>query len=55
MKAHLCENAEKENALMTAAQVRESQPIIAPQVRAGLVKVMAGYYDLDAGQVTFLE
>lgn len=51
----LWENSAKENALMTAARLQESKPFIAPLVKAGKVKVVAAYYDLDTGEVVFLK
>ena len=49
------ENAIKENALMAAAALQASEPVIAPLVNAGKVRIVAAYYDLDTGVVTFLK
>jgi carbonic anhydrase len=49
------ENAVKENAVLTAAQLQASAPIIAPLVKSGKVRVLAAYYDLDTGEVVFLK
>ena len=49
------ETAVKENALMAAAALGASEPVIAPLAKAGKVRIVAAYYDLDTGVVTFLK
>jgi carbonic anhydrase len=50
----LINNSIRENVLMVAEQLRESQPIMAKLVKAGKLKVVAARYDLDSGQVALL-
>jgi carbonic anhydrase len=49
------ETAIKANAKFQAALLRQSSPVIAGLVKAGSLKVVAGYYELAAGSVTLLE
>ena len=49
------EAATKANALVQAKLLRESSTVVAGMVKAGTVKVTAGYYDLGTGAVTLLE
>ncbi len=44
----------KTNAIMQAALLRESSSVVSEAVKAGNVKVVAGYYDLASGAVTIL-
>jgi len=45
----------KANATMQAALLRESSTVISGMVKAGSLKVVAGYYDVGTGSVTMLE
>jgi carbonic anhydrase len=47
--------AVRANAVASACQLRESQPILADLVGRGRVKVVASVYDLARGIVTFLD
>jgi len=49
------EAATKANAVVQAKLLSESSTVIAGMVKAGTVKVVAGYYDLGSGAVTLLE
>lgn len=48
------ENAVRENAKRTAAQIAGKSKIVADLVAAGKVKVVAAHYDLDTGKVEYL-
>jgi len=48
------DNAVRENARRTAAQVAVQSRIVADLVAAGKVKVVAARYDLDTGKVEYL-
>ncbi len=48
------DNAVHANIRLVASKLKASQPILAPAVKAGKVKVLGAYYDLDDGKVTFL-
>lgn len=48
------EAAVKANARFQAQLLRESSTVIAKAIKDGKVKVAAGYYDLETGQVTVL-
>src|SRR5215471_14665737 len=45
----------KANAQIQAGLLRTASPVIAPLVKTGKVKVVAGYYDLASGKVTVLD
>jgi carbonic anhydrase len=47
------DNAIRANVAYVSGQIRTSEPILAPAAKAGKVKVMGAYYDLDDGKVTF--
>lgn len=47
--------ASKANAKIQAALLREASTVIAEAVKAGKLKVVAGYYDLASGAVTILD
>ena len=49
----LVTNAVKESARRTAARLPERSTIVGDLVRAGKVKVLSAYYDLDTGEVEF--
>jgi carbonic anhydrase len=49
------EAAIKANAKIQAALLRESSPLLAPMVKEGKLKIVAGYYDLASGKVTLVE
>jgi carbonic anhydrase len=49
------EAATKANAKIQAMLLRESSTVISGLVKAGSVKVVAGYYDLGTGAVTLVE
>jgi carbonic anhydrase len=48
------DNAVHINVEQVVAKVRASQPILAEAVKAGHVKLVGAYYDLDTGKVTIL-
>jgi carbonic anhydrase len=48
------DNAVRESARRTAAQIAENSKIVADLVKAGKVKVVAARYDLDDGRVEYL-
>jgi carbonic anhydrase len=48
------ENAIKANALIQAATLQQSSPLLAPMVKEGKLKVVAAYYDLATGKVTLV-
>lgn len=47
------DNTVRESAKRTAVQIATKSPIVAPLVKNGKVKVVAGRYDLDDGKVEF--
>jgi carbonic anhydrase len=49
------EAAIKANAQVQARLLREASPVIAPMVKEGKLKVVAGYYDITTGKVSLLE
>ena len=46
--------AEKVNAMVQAALLRDASPVLAEMVKQGTLSVAAGYYDLGTGRVTLL-
>lgn len=50
----LLENAINANVLRVADQISRSQPILAPQVESGELKVVGGRYNLASGTVQWL-
>jgi carbonic anhydrase len=48
------DNAVRESAKRTAVQVAGKSKIVADLVKAGKVKVVAAYYDLEDGKVGYL-
>ena len=48
------DNAVRESAKRTAMQIATKSKIVAGQVKAGKVKVVAAYYDLENGKVEYL-
>ena len=50
----LIERVARESAVQTAMRIAQS-PIVAERIAAGTVKVVAAHYDLDSGQVEFLD
>ncbi|MEN8257161.1 MAG: carbonic anhydrase [Thermodesulfobacteriota bacterium] len=50
----LTDNAAKEVARMTADQLASSQPVLADLVKAGKLKVVPAFYDLESGVVDML-
>ncbi len=50
----LTDNAAKEVARMTADGLRTSQPILADLVKAGKLKVVPAFYDLESGVIELL-
>ncbi len=50
----LTDNAAREVARMTAIQMQESQPIMADLVKAGKIKIVPAFYDLESGEVSLL-
>ena len=49
------ENAVRANARNIAKRLQSADPIIAPLVQSGEVKIVAAYYSLDTGQVELLK
>lgn len=49
------ESVTRENVKSAVAKLRNLQPILAPRVREGSVKVIGGIYDLSSGRVRLLE
>lgn len=49
------ENAVRANARNIARRLQSAGPIIAPLVQSGELKIVAGYYSLDTGQVELLK
>ncbi len=49
------DNAVKANIKLNTAKVKASDPLLAPAVKAGKVKVLGAYFDLDNGKVTFID
>lgn len=54
LEGDLVDNAAKEVATMIATQIENSQPIIGDIAKAGKVKVIPAYYDLQSGEVSLL-
>lgn len=54
MEGDLTDNAAREVAKMTAEQLRTSNPVLAPLVAEGKLKVVAGFYDLESGMIELL-
>lgn len=50
----LTDNAAKEVARMTADELRNSEPVLAGLVKAGKLKVVPAFYDLETGVVELL-
>jgi len=50
----LAERSSQENARITAEQIRRSEPVMAGLCRHG-VEILAAYYDLESGEVRWLE
>jgi len=55
LAGHDLEAASKANAKIQAGLLREASTVIAEAVKAGKLKVVAGYYDLATGAVTILD
>ena len=49
------ENAVRANARNIAERLQSADPIIAPRVQSGEVKIVAAYYSLDTGQIELLK
>jgi carbonic anhydrase len=49
------DNAVKANVRLVTAKLKSAEPIVAPAVRAGKVRVLGAYYDLDDGKVSFIQ
>lgn len=54
MEGDLTDNAAREIAKMTAGQLRTSDPVLAPLVADGKLKVVASFYDLESGEIELL-
>ena len=54
MNGDLLDNAVKHHASMMAAQLRASQPALAPLVESGKLRIVAARYDLASGVVKVL-
>ena len=46
--------ATKANASIQAGLLGKASPVLAPMVKEGKLKIVAGYYDLDTGKVTLV-
>lgn len=44
----------KANATIQASLLAKSSPVLAPMIKEGKLKIVAGYYDLDSGKVTLV-
>ena len=53
-KGDLTDNASREVARMTAREMASSEPIMANLVKAGKVKIVPAFYDLESGEVELL-
>ena len=49
------EAAIKANAKIQAGLLRQSSPVLADHIKEKQLKIVAGYYDLSSGKVTFLD
>jgi carbonic anhydrase len=49
------ENVTRANVIVGMERLQNLQPILAPRVKAGTVKVVGGVYDLQIGSVTLLQ
>jgi carbonic anhydrase len=49
------ENAVRANARNIAKRLHSADPIVAPLVESGEVKIVAAYYSLDTGRVELLK
>lgn len=54
MEGDLTDNAAREIAKMTAEKLRTSDPILAPLVADGKLKVVAAFYELESGSIELL-
>ena len=50
----LTDNAAREVARMTARQLQESEPIMAELVKAGKLKIVPAFYELESGEISLL-
>jgi len=53
-EGNLTDNAAKEVARMTAEQLINSEPIIADLIKAGKLKVVPAFYELESGEINLL-
>lgn len=53
-KGDIYANATRENVSLGVEKLKNLQPILAPAVKAGTVKIVGGVYDLHTGQVELL-
>jgi len=53
-EGNLTDNAAREVAIMTARQLQESEPIMAKLVKAGKLKIVPAFYELESGEVSLL-
>ncbi len=49
------DNAVRANIKLITAKLKAAEPVLAPAVKAGKVRVLGAYYDLDNGKVTFVQ
>jgi carbonic anhydrase len=54
MAGDTIENAVRKNVEMVVKQLRTSQPVLAPFVKQGKLRVVGAVYSLDTGKVTWL-
>ena len=53
-EGNLTDNAAREVARMTAEQLINSEPIMADLVKAGKLKIVPAFYELESGEVSLL-
>ena len=51
----LLDNVTRANVMAGVEKLKNLEPIVAPRVKAGNVKVVGGVYDLRTGRVTLLD
>jgi carbonic anhydrase len=49
------DNAVRANIKLVTAKIKAAEPVVAPAVKAGKVRVLGAYFDLDDGRVSFFQ
>jgi carbonic anhydrase len=49
------DNAVRANVKLITDKLKVAEPVVGPAVKAGKVKVLGAYYDLDDGKVSFIQ